>query len=95
MTKLNKWIIINCLISFLMFLFILLKNIGVSGGDLATYTLNLIFGFVQIVAVLILVRKKERGYLRVIIFIMLFQLIETLIVMCLGDYINTFFNSNF
>uniref|UniRef100_UPI001C5488A3 hypothetical protein n=1 Tax=Winogradskyella costae TaxID=2697008 RepID=UPI001C5488A3 len=64
MTKLNKWILINCLVSFLMFCFIFYKNMGVSGGDMAIYAFNIIFGILQIIIVSILIWKKENTFLK-------------------------------
>ncbi len=93
MTKLNKWILINCFISFLMFSFILYKNVGVSGGDLAIYALNLIFGITQIITVIILIWKKEKRFYKVILFIILFQIIEIMIMTVWGNSINSFLKS--
>ena len=93
MTKLNIWILINCLISFLMFLFIFYKNVGVSGGDIAIYALNIIFGIVQIITVIILIWKKESKFYKIILFILLFQIIEIMIMTVWGHSINAFLKS--
>ena len=90
MTELNKWIIINCLISFLMFSFIFYQNVGVSGGDIAVYVLNIIFGIIQIITVTILIWKKEKKFYKIILFILLFQLIEIIIMIVWGNNINAF-----
>ena len=93
MTKLNKWVLINCLISFLMFSFIFYKNIGVSGGDIAIYALNIIFGIIQIITVITIIWKKENTFYKIILFILLFQIIEIIIMMIWGNSINVFFKS--
>jgi len=93
MTKLSKWILINCLISFLMFSFIFYKNVGVSGGDIAIYALNIIFGIIQIITVIILIWKKENKFYKIILFILLFQIIEIIIMAMWGNSLNAFFKS--
>lgn len=93
MNKLNKWILINCLISFFMFCLIFYKNVGVSGGDLAIYALNILFGILQIIIILILIRKKESQFYKVILFIILCQIIEFTIMTLFGYQINTFLKS--
>lgn len=94
MSKLNKWILINCLISFLMFSFIYYKNFGVSGGDMAIYALNLIFGIIQVFTVIVLIWKKENTFYKIILFILLFQIIEILIMSVWGYRINEFLKSH-
>ncbi|OUS11098.1 hypothetical protein A9Q93_11960 [Nonlabens dokdonensis] len=93
MTKLKKWILINCLISFLMFSFIFYKNVGVSGGDIVIYALNIIFGIIQIITVIILIWKKEKKFYKIILFILLFQIIEIMIMTIWGNSINAFLKS--
>ena len=93
MTKLNKWILINCLISFLIFSFIFYKNVGVSGGDIAIYALNIIFGIIQVITVIILIWKKENKYYKIILFILLFQIIEILIMTLWGNSLNALLKS--
>ena len=93
MTKLNKWILINCLISFLMFSFIFYKNVGVSGGDIAIYALNIIFGIIQVITVIILIWKKENKFYKIIFFILLFQIIEIMIMSVWGNSLNSFLKS--
>ena len=93
MIKLNKWILINCLISFLMFSFIFYKNVGVSGGDMAIYALNIIFGIIQIITVTILIWNKENKFYKIILFIILFQIIEIIIMTVWGYSINEFLKS--
>ena len=76
-----------------MFSFIFYKNVGVSGGDIAIYALNLIFGIIQIITVIILIWKKEKKLYKVILFILLFQIIEIMIMTVWGNSINTFLKS--
>ena len=93
MNKLQKWIITNCLISFLMFSFIIFTQVGKSGGDIAIYIFNILFGVFQVLVVLFLIRKRENKYYRVIFFIILFQAIEILILHFWGFRINEFLKS--
>jgi hypothetical protein len=93
MTKLNKWILINFLISFLIFSFIFYNNVGVSGGDIAIYALNIIFGIIQIITVTILIWKKEKKFYKIILFILLFQIIEIMIMTVWGNNINSVLKS--
>ncbi|MGR7814275.1 hypothetical protein [Lacinutrix undariae] len=93
MTKLNKWIILNCFISLIMFCFIFYKNVGVSGGDMAIYALNIIFGIIQIITLIILIWKKDNSFYKVILFILLFQIIEIILMSVWGNTMNAFFKS--
>ncbi|GGG44722.1 hypothetical protein GCM10010976_15410 [Bizionia arctica] len=66
---------------------------GVSGGDMAIYAFNILFGILQIIIVSILIWKKENTFFRVIIFIILFQIIEITIMTIWGYRISTFLKS--
>ncbi len=57
---------------------------GVSGGDMAIYAFNIIFGILQIILVSILIWKKENTFIRVLFFIILFQIIEITIMSIWG-----------
>ena len=94
MTKLNKWILINCLISILMYCYIFIKCAGKSGGDMAIYAYNIIFGIIQILTVLILIRKKPNTFYKVILFIIFCQIIEIIIMTIWGYRINTFIKTH-
>ena len=76
-----------------MFSFIFYKNVGVSGGDIVIYALNIIFGIIQIITVIILIWKKEKKFYKVILFILLFQIIEIMIMTVWGNSINAFLKS--
>jgi len=76
-----------------MFSFIFYKNVGVSGGDIAIYALNIIFGIIQVIAVIILIWKKENKFYKIIFFILLFQIIEILIMTVWGNSLNAFLKS--
>jgi hypothetical protein len=76
-----------------MFSFIFYKNVGVSGGDIAIYALNIIFGIIQIITVIILIWKKENKFYKIILFILLFQIIEIIIMAMWGNSLNAFFKS--
>ncbi len=90
MNKLNKWILINCLVSFLMFCYIFYSHMSASGGDIAIYALNIIFGILQIIVVSILIWKKENTFFRIIFFIILLQIIEITIMTIWGYRIRAF-----
>ena len=90
MNKLKIWILVNFLISFLMFLYIFKSLVGVSGGDIAMYIYNILFGILQISVVSFLIRKKEDKYNIIILLIMLFQVIEILILYIWGYQINEY-----
>lgn len=90
MTKLKIWILVNFLISFLMFLYIFKSLVGVSGGDIVMYIYNILFGILQISVVSFLIRKKEDKYNIIILLIMLFQIIEILILYIWGYQINEY-----
>ncbi len=91
--KLKIWILVNFLISFLMFLYIFKSLVGVSGGDIAMYIYNILFGILQISVVSFLIRKKEDKYNIIILLIMLFQVIEILILYIWGYQINEYFKT--
>ena len=63
---------------------------GVSGGDMAIYAFNIIFGILQIIIVSILIWKKENTFFKVIFFIILFQIIEITIMTIWGYRIRAF-----
>jgi hypothetical protein len=76
-----------------MFSFIFYKNVGVSGGDIAIYAFNIIFGIIQVITVIILVWKKENKFYKIIFFILLFQIIEIMIMTVWGNSLNAFLKS--
>lgn len=76
-----------------MFSFIFYKNVGVSGGDIAVYALNIIFGIIQIITVIILIWKKDNKFSKIILFILIFQIIEIMIMTVWGNSINAFLKS--
>ena len=61
-----------------------------SGGDIAIYAMNSIVGMLQIIAIAILIRKKENTYSKVIYFIILFQIIEITITTIWGYKLREF-----
>jgi hypothetical protein len=78
-----------------MFLFIFYCNVGVSGGDIAIYALNALFGVIQILTVLVLIRKKKSKYHKVIFFIIICQIIEFITMNIFGYNLNSLLKSYF
>lgn len=92
----KKFIIINVLISLLAFVFIFYKCIGVSGGDMAIVIFNVIFGILQLILNLVILKIKNHSFiLEVILSIIVIQIIEMLIFSQFGYYINEWVKHNF
>jgi hypothetical protein len=89
----NKWILINIAISVAMFIYIFYYYLGRSGGDMA---INILFGFFQILLVII-IPNKSSGTIKykIILFIILIQIMELIIFLNFGYLINEYLKKEF
>ncbi len=77
-----------------MFCFIFYSCVGVSGGDIAICAFNVIFGFFQIIMILIVYRKKEfKVQSAIVVAVIIAQIIELLFFLKFGYAVNEFIKS--
>ena len=88
---LNRWTVINVLISITMFIYIFHSYAGVSGGDIAIISANILFGLFQILIVAT-ITNRYFGKINnaIILAIIIMQVIELIIFLKWGYSINEF-----
>jgi len=87
---LNRIILINAVISLLMFAFIFKRYAGQSGGDLAIIFANVIFGVLQLLAnsIYLRIKTKSNYTIRVQLAILAIQSIELVFFIIFGYQVN-------
>jgi hypothetical protein len=91
----NKYTVLNILISISFFIFIFYSFAGQSGGDMAIIAMNIIFGFIQFSAnTIYLYFKKSNSKNQILTAIFLCQVLETIIFIVWGYQINEFIKLN-
>ena len=89
---LNKLVLVNIVISVVMFIYIFFCFLGKSGGDMAIMAMNIIFGFFQILIIAVFPNKDNSIIKYKIIFaIILIQIIELSVFLKFGYSINEYF----
>ena len=89
---LNKLVLVNIVISVVMFIYIFFCFLGKSGGDMAIIAMNIIFGFFQILIIAVFPNKDNSIIKYKIIFaIILIQIIELSVFLKFGYSINEYF----
>ncbi len=96
MLKLNKWILINIAISVAMFIYIFYYYLGKSGGDMAIMAINILFGFFQILLVIIIPNKSSKTIkYKIILAILVLQTVELVVFLKFGYSINEYLKKEF
>ncbi len=89
---LNKLVLVNIVISVVMFIYIFFCFLGKSGGDMAIMAMNIIFGFFQILIIAVFPNKDNSIIKYKIIFaVILIQIIELSVFLKFGYSINEYF----
>ena len=89
---LNKLVLVNIVISVVMFIYIFFCFLGKSGGDMAIMAMNIIFGFFQILIIAVFPNKYNSIIKYKIIFaVILIQIIELSVFLKFGYSINEYF----
>ena len=89
---LNKLVLVNIVISVVMFIYIFFCFLGKSGGDMAIIAMNIIFGFFQILIIAVFPNKDNSIIKYKIIFaVILIQIIELSVFLKFGYSINEYF----
>ena len=92
MKMLNKLVLVNIVISVVMFIYIFFCFLGKSGGDMAIIAMNIIFGFFQILIIAVFPNKDNSIIKYKIIFaVILIQIIELSVFLKFGYSINEYF----
>lgn len=86
----NKWIVINILLSLIVFMYIFYSYAGMSGGDLAILWGNIMFGLLQILSIAIICRIYKKRDLQIILAVIIIQAIELLFFLNWGYSVNEF-----
>ncbi|TRW97020.1 hypothetical protein [Flavobacterium gawalongense] len=89
----NINLFINIIISITVFIFIFYSNMGKSGGDMAIVIMNFIFGFIQLISVLILGLFSKKINYKIIIAIICMQIIEIFVFVNFGREINEYYKA--
>lgn len=87
----NRWTVINALISITMFIYIFHSYAGISGGNIAILFANVLFGLFQILIIATITNRyggKTNG--AIILTIIILQIIELIIFLKWGYSINEF-----
>ena len=89
---LNKLVLVNIVISVVMFIYIFFCFLGKSGGDMAIIAMNIIFGFFQLLIIAVFPNKDNSIIKYKIIFaVILIQIIELSVFLKFGYSINEYF----
>ena len=89
---LNKLVLVNIVISVVMFIYIFFCFLGKSGGDMAIMAMNIIFGFFQILIIAVFPNKDNSIIKYKIIFaVILIQIIELSVFFFFFYSINEYF----
>ena len=87
----KKWIIINSLISIIVFAFIFHTNMSKSGGDMAIGAFNVLFGFIQLITIIgISFKNKSHIIHNTILTVLILQIIEMIILLKWGYQIRNY-----
>jgi hypothetical protein len=82
---LKKWIIINSLISIIVFAYIFHSHMSKSGGDMAIGALNVIFGFIQLITIIAISFKNKSHIIHnTVLTVVFLQIIQMIILVKWG-----------
>ena len=88
-----KHIILNCLLSIVIFAFIFYSQAGVSGGDIAIGIFNVMFGFLQMLVAFLILRKNKGQASNTLLAIVAMQVLEMAVLVNFGYGINKWLKS--
>jgi hypothetical protein len=83
-----KHIILNCLLSIVIFALIFYSQAGVSGGDIAIGIFNVMFGLLQMLVAFLVLRKKKGQASNALLAIVVLQVLEMAVLVNFGYDIN-------
>jgi hypothetical protein len=83
-----KHIILNCLLSIVIFALIFYSQAGVSGGDVAIGIFNIMFGLLQMLSAFLVLRKNKGQASSVLLAIVAMQVLEMVVLVNFGYSIN-------
>ena len=88
-----KYIILNCLLSILIFALIFYSQAGVSGGDIAIGIFNVMFGLLQMLVAFLILRKNKGEASNALLAIVAMQVLEIAVLVNFGYGINEWIKS--